>query len=257
MDDFWTLQQIQAEDSATDYSSEEEDASVPVLEKLLSVLSTSDADSTSDGAAAAVKAPLQAQTYPESRLKALLGAESRASTRDDDIASLKATLKPAGIESKGALLGDDSSASIAHDDHFGFMSRKNGVANHQTFEKGTAKRHVVAHSESSDEDDGIDHEPDDFFDANLDEDDRRAVNREFRVGQNRSDALVSCPGCFATVAYDTKQHASESTWYVAERTFHCKVENGLAFCKECSCRLGIMREEDGKTEFRRVLPSAI
>ncbi|GIL55388.1 hypothetical protein Vafri_10946 [Volvox africanus] len=69
---------------------------------------------------------------------------------------------------------------------------------------------------------GMQQEPDPLYDEAADEDDAAWAERQ-REGR-RSDAVLSCPGCFTTLCIDCQRHEKYHHQYRAMFVMNCKVE---------------------------------
>ena len=103
----------------------------------------------------------------------------------------------------------------------------------------------------------------DLLDPKADEDNAAWVAKNLRRDPRaKSDALLSCPGCFATVCLTSERCSTtgeRGEVYRSSAPLNChKLEEGDAAvrCAQCSAVLGV-ELADGEVEFREVLPSAI
>lgn len=104
---------------------------------------------------------------------------------------------------------------------------------------------------------GVDEHETMLFDPDADDYDEQAL-AEARGGRT-TDALLSCPSCFATVCVDCQQHAEDSSLYRAMFVQGCRLldgESGMrVLCDTCENELGSYDEETEMYEFDSVLAS--
>ncbi|GBG30291.1 E2F-associated phosphoprotein [Hondaea fermentalgiana] len=230
-DDFYTLEQLRLEDSASEYSSEGEDASHSIMGELAEALQAQESASKTH----AKPPPTTSKTLAKDDQGEAHGTQSTQATN------------------RGAA-----------------SNNKQHSANQQTKDHpldGKDEEQQQKQQPDEEENQELDEEME-LHDDEEDERNKHFVKKHFRdKNVARSDALLSCPGCFSTVAYDTTQHPRVKTWYTSKRAFNCNVretnareadidaENVLE-CAECSTALGVQRE-DHVFEFRTALPSAV
>jgi len=84
-------------------------------------------------------------------------------------------------------------------------------------------------SDESDDDDDDELkiiEPDPLYDPLMDDKDEEWVNKKYRNPSGReSDAVLTCPACFATLCYDCQRHSRYKGQYRAMFVQNCKVLN--------------------------------
>ena len=96
-----------------------------------------------------------------------------------------------------------------------------------------------------------------LFDAEADDDDESALARQ-RHGRH-TDALLSCPGCFATLCVECQQHARIETLFRAMFVQNCRLlDSGgqlQVLCEACETRVGGFDADAEVYEFDTVLAS--
>ena len=96
-----------------------------------------------------------------------------------------------------------------------------------------------------------------LFDPDADaEDERAAVNAR---GGRQSDAILSCPACFATLCTDCQAHAREEACFRAMFVQCCRLlDRGreyVVLCEACETEVGLYDEETELYEFEGVIAS--
>ncbi|PHJ22200.1 e2f-associated phosphoprotein [Cystoisospora suis] len=64
----------------------------------------------------------------------------------------------------------------------------------------------------------------DFYDTSADEEDEKWVCKHLRVGDKKSDAILSCPGCFTPVCYQCQRHEKNFFQYRAAAAYNIQVD---------------------------------
>lgn len=96
-----------------------------------------------------------------------------------------------------------------------------------------------------------------LFDPDADDEDEDALVQQ-RHGRH-TDALLSCPGCFATLCVECQQHAKIETLYRAMFVQNCRLLDSAGqlqvLCEACETRVGTFDADAEIYEFDTVLAS--
>lgn len=298
--DFLTLEQLQEEDSDTDYSSEEEDESLLILKDIVGEFVGKD-----EATAEATRREAPAAAVTSATL-------ARASVEDSDIAHLASALKSQSLQTwfpevdllqRGATNPsaqpaatqleqqqpmnenyddcDGPDSAQAHSEAQVEAQKKSHAEPESQAAQAQAqasqipstvhKTGLAAEDELAEQQNGLGAEDEDaLFDADVDRQNEAYVAENCRgAGKVPSDALLSCPACFCTVAYDTRQVSTDPEVYHAAVARNCKVDahgrrgkdtERVVRCDECGTSLGVFRDDSPAAaayEFTHTIPSAI
>eukprot|EP00457_Paulinella_chromatophora_P009624 gb/GEZN01009695.1/.p1 GENE.gb/GEZN01009695.1/~~gb/GEZN01009695.1/.p1 ORF type:complete len:177 (+),score=25.65 gb/GEZN01009695.1/:136-666(+) len=136
-------------------------------------------------------------------------------------------------------------------------------------EEGSEQSHVVNKSQikDPDSDDEVEHKEDPLYDPDQDEKDETWVATR-RHGRN-TDAVLTCPACFAIVCSECQRHSSYLTQFRAVFVENCSVAKGrqvrpiigdddpemkywAVCCSACNTNIGVM-DSDEIYHFHNVL----
>jgi E2F-associated phosphoprotein len=97
-----------------------------------------------------------------------------------------------------------------------------------------------------------------LYDPEADSEDEKALGDE-REGR-KSDAILSCPGCFAMLCFDCQQHAHDDTLFRAMFVQNCRLlDQGQGelkvLCDACETEVGSYDEADELYLFDSVIAS--
>mmetsp|Transcript_16692 Transcript_16692/g.32408 ORF Transcript_16692/g.32408 Transcript_16692/m.32408 type:complete len:335 (+) Transcript_16692:61-1065(+) len=290
--DYYTLEQLALEDSASEYSSDGEDTGFRIMGELTQAMAQS---GIYDGKNLSESCEPNSQRGPQRLEETGLGgnqnsSRGKATSHAQDIDFLRNFMRPKHANEQ---VGMTTAWRPDQDLFVTKTEKKNAIISNvnlpswdvSTIETGdndkarakqcsptpakvnTSKTTWTRRANKDALEEALraerDQEEDVFHDEDEDERNRNYVNKKYRTGEYDSDALLSCPGCFSTVAFDSKQSRSHRGWYIASKAFNCKErtsaeespEEIIIECSQCSTALGI-RLEDGSYEFQVTLPSA-
>lgn len=139
--------------------------------------------------------------------------------------------------------------------------REDGPAAQSDGEAPPAKAEALLEPDSSDSDSRLPAAADEhdamLFDPDADDSDERAV-AEARGGRT-SDAILSCPACFATLCVDCQAHARDESRYRAMFVQGCRLLDRegayVVLCEACESEVGVYDEESELYEFEGVVAS--